>query len=47
MKKKILSIILISIILYTNYVFAYSKDNGTELRKNASIIGNNTVLDSK
>ena len=46
MIKKITNVLLISILLFTNCVFAYSKTDGNELSKIATIIGDDTVLDS-
>ena len=47
MKRKLLGIGIVIILLFTNYAFAYSKTNGAELSGAATVIGENTELDSK
>ena len=45
MIKKIIGTVIISTMLFTNYVFAYDKTDGNELRGIATVIGDDTILD--
>lgn len=45
MIKKIIGAVIISTMLFTNYVFAYDKTDGNELRGIATVIGDDTILD--